>query len=162
MHFGTVAPRPFLAILEYCKQSKSEAREGLVYSVQFQPSLLLTPCFSIFRWPGSRDYTVCHFLRLLQSFQSLATSSCSWSICTSIAKQIKTWTDKDTVLAQMQRFVLHGWLLIMVAILIYLYITELYSMPFKILPCTCTVMALTGSTILIKSSLECTLARSPS
>ena len=29
-----------------------------------------------------QDYTICHFFRLLQSFQFLVTSSCSWSIWT--------------------------------------------------------------------------------
>ena len=29
-----------------------------------------------------QDYAVCHFLRLLQSFQSLVISSCSWSVWT--------------------------------------------------------------------------------
>ena len=29
--------------------------------------------------------------------------------CCPLTKQIKTWTDKDAVLGQVQRFVLHGW-----------------------------------------------------
>ena len=67
------SPKPFLTILEYCKQSKSEAREGLGTRL----------CNLFASYPACcQDYAVCHLLRLLQSFQSLVTSSCSWSIWT--------------------------------------------------------------------------------
>ena len=70
------SPRPFLAIFEYCKQSKSEAGEGLRTSL----------CILFASNPACcQDYAICHFLRLLQSFQSLVTSSCSWSFGQCIA-----------------------------------------------------------------------------
>ena len=68
------SPRPFLAILEYYKQSKSEARGGL--------GTRLCILFAVYTSNPAccHDYAVCNFLRLLQSFQSLITSTCSWSI----------------------------------------------------------------------------------
>ena len=67
------SPKPFLAILEYCKESKSEAGEGLGTRL----------CILFASYPACcQDYAVCHFLRLLQSFHFLVTSSCSQSIWT--------------------------------------------------------------------------------
>ena len=71
-----VIPRPFLAILECCKQSKSESGEelGTRLCILFAVSNSNSAC--------CQDYAACHFLRLLHSFQSLITSSCSWSTWT--------------------------------------------------------------------------------
>ena len=67
------SPKPFLAILEYCKESKSEAGEGLGTRL----------CILFASYPVCcQDYATCQFLRLLQSFKFLVTSSCSWSIWT--------------------------------------------------------------------------------
>ena len=65
----------------------SQRRPGnqAVHFVCFQPSLL------------SRLHCLSQFLRLLQSFQFLVTSSFSWSIrVPKTAKQIQTWTNKDS------------------------------------------------------------------
>ena len=49
------SPKPFLAILEYCKESKSEAGEGLGIRL----------CILFASYPACcQDYAVCHFLRL--------------------------------------------------------------------------------------------------
>ena len=50
-----------------------------------------------------QDYAVCHFLRLIQSFQSLVTSSCSWSIWTLYRLRQLSRSRLGP------RFVLHGW-----------------------------------------------------
>ena len=58
------------AFLEYCKESKSE---GLGTRL----------CILFASYPACcQDYAICHFLRLLQSFQFLLTSSCSQSVWT--------------------------------------------------------------------------------
>ena len=67
------SPKPFLTILGYCKQSKSEAGEGLGTRLRNLFASYPACC---------QDYAICYFLRLLQSFQSLVTSSSSWSIWT--------------------------------------------------------------------------------
>ena len=58
------SPKPFLTILEYCKESKSEAGEGLGTRL----------CILFASYPACcQYYAVCNFLRLLQSFQFLVT-----------------------------------------------------------------------------------------
>ena len=63
------SPRPFLTILEYCKQSKSEAGNQAVQLVCFLPSLLPRLCC----WPLPQTPTVVPIP---------VTSSYSWSIWT--------------------------------------------------------------------------------
>ena len=114
------SPRPFLAILEYCKQWKSEAGEGLgtilfaVYTSNCNPTCYQDPVFQFLdglvprlcHLPLPQTPTVIpipgNLLLLLEYLDTISPVT---------AKQITTWTDKDTVLAQVQRFVLHGWLL---------------------------------------------------
>ena len=64
--------KAFLTILEYCKESKSEGLRARL-CILFGSSVYPACC---------QDYAICHFLRLLQSFHFLVTSSCSWSIWT--------------------------------------------------------------------------------